>query len=213
MLSYQRDNSHHKDKSVSRLSYLYNVNPHTWKDLLYIEMGPCESPYMERPSLYWDVSMWIPIHGKTFFILRWVHVNPHTWKDLLYIEMGPSESPYMERPSLYWDGSMWIPIHGKTIFILRWVHVNPHTWKDHLYIEMGPCESPYMERPSLYWDGSQVSVLHMTGCCLAVVHNCVTFLTQCFVCTTEEGYESQPALMKLNTRGLKGINLLGTKRN
>ena len=180
MLSYQRDNSHHKDKSVSQLSYLYNVNPHTWKDLLYIEMGPCES---------------------------------HTWKDHLYIEMGPCESPYMERPSLYWDGSMWIPIHGKTIFILRWVHVNPHTWKDHLYIEMGPCESPYMERPSLYWDGSQVSVLHMTGCCLAAVHNCVTFLTQCSVCTTEEGYESQPALMKLNTRGLKGINLLGTKRN
>ena len=32
--------SHDKDKTVSWLSYLYNGNQHTWKDCLYIEMGP-----------------------------------------------------------------------------------------------------------------------------------------------------------------------------
>ena len=39
--SYKYRNSHYKDKTVSRPSYLYNgKNPHTCKDRLYIEMGP-----------------------------------------------------------------------------------------------------------------------------------------------------------------------------
>ena len=33
-------NSHHKDKTVSWLSYLYYGNPHIWKDNLYMEMSP-----------------------------------------------------------------------------------------------------------------------------------------------------------------------------
>ena len=38
MLSYQYRDPHVKDKTVSRPSYLYHGNPHTW----------------ERQSLYWD---------------------------------------------------------------------------------------------------------------------------------------------------------------
>ena len=38
--SYQYMDSHFKDKTVSRPSYLYNGNLHTWKDGLYIETGP-----------------------------------------------------------------------------------------------------------------------------------------------------------------------------
>ena len=44
-------NSHYKDKTVSQPSYLYNWNPHTWKDVLYTETGP-------RAFLIWSF-----IHG------------------------------------------------------------------------------------------------------------------------------------------------------
>ena len=36
----QHRDSHHKDKTVSRLSYPYNGNPYTWKDGLFIETDP-----------------------------------------------------------------------------------------------------------------------------------------------------------------------------
>ena len=39
VLSYQHRNSHFKDELVSRPSYLYDGNPYTWKDVLYIETG------------------------------------------------------------------------------------------------------------------------------------------------------------------------------
>ena len=37
---YRDRGSHYKDKMVSPQSQLYNGNPYTWKDVLYIEMGP-----------------------------------------------------------------------------------------------------------------------------------------------------------------------------
>ena len=37
---YQYRDSHYKDLTISDLSHLYNVNPHTWKDHLYIETRP-----------------------------------------------------------------------------------------------------------------------------------------------------------------------------
>ena len=40
MLSYQYRDFHYKYKTVSWLSYLYNRNPHAWKDGLNIETGP-----------------------------------------------------------------------------------------------------------------------------------------------------------------------------
>ena len=40
MPSYLFRDSYYKNKTVSWLSYLYNENPHTWKDGLYIEAGP-----------------------------------------------------------------------------------------------------------------------------------------------------------------------------
>ena len=36
MSSYQYRDYHYKDKTVWRPSYLYNANPHTWKDRLNI---------------------------------------------------------------------------------------------------------------------------------------------------------------------------------
>ena len=39
-LSYQYRNSYYKDKTVSWPSDIHNGNPHTWKDSIYIEMGP-----------------------------------------------------------------------------------------------------------------------------------------------------------------------------
>ena len=38
--SYRYMNSHNKDNTVPRLSYLYNGNPHTLKYCLYISTGP-----------------------------------------------------------------------------------------------------------------------------------------------------------------------------
>ena len=36
--------SHYKEKTFSRQSYLYNGNLHTWKDWLYIQTGPAIPP-------------------------------------------------------------------------------------------------------------------------------------------------------------------------
>ena len=44
--SYKYKNSHNKDKTVSRPSYIYNGNHHTWKDCLCIETGPWSSRYL-----------------------------------------------------------------------------------------------------------------------------------------------------------------------
>ena len=38
--SYQYRDSHYKDKTVSRPSYLHNENLHTWKDSLYFKTEP-----------------------------------------------------------------------------------------------------------------------------------------------------------------------------
>ena len=40
MLSHQYKDSHYKDKMISWPSYLFNRNPHIWKDGLYIETAP-----------------------------------------------------------------------------------------------------------------------------------------------------------------------------
>ena len=40
MLSYQYRDSHHKDKTASRPSYLYDRSTYTYKDSLYLETGP-----------------------------------------------------------------------------------------------------------------------------------------------------------------------------
>ena len=41
MPSCQCGNSDYKDKMAVRPSYLYNENPYTWQNHLYIETGPC----------------------------------------------------------------------------------------------------------------------------------------------------------------------------
>ena len=46
-MSYQYRNSHHEDKMAIKLSYLYNGNPYTWKDGLYIEIGAHNGPLNE----------------------------------------------------------------------------------------------------------------------------------------------------------------------
>ena len=56
MLSYRYRSSHYKDKTVSRPSYLYDGNLHTWKDQLYIEMGGSDFNGF--------VTVWSHIHTK-----------------------------------------------------------------------------------------------------------------------------------------------------
>ena len=52
--SYQYKNSHDKNKTA-RPSYIYNGNPHTWKDHLYIETGPKSSTRLTTPI--WDITL------------------------------------------------------------------------------------------------------------------------------------------------------------
>ena len=52
MLSYQYMDSQYKDKLVWRLSYLYDENPHTWKDCLYITTGSQILRYDNLDDLY-----------------------------------------------------------------------------------------------------------------------------------------------------------------
>ena len=79
MSPYQYRNLYYKDKTVSRPSYLYNGNPHTWKDGLYIEkehrilvpaigkiaLGDC---HPSRPFDAWGLWHYITghnTHGET----------------------------------------------------------------------------------------------------------------------------------------------------
>ena len=39
ILLYLYNDSHYKDKTVLWLSYLYDENPYTWKEVYYIEYG------------------------------------------------------------------------------------------------------------------------------------------------------------------------------
>ena len=63
MSSYQ----YYKDKTVSWPSYLYNGNPHTWEDRLYIETGPrCQ--LMKSPCARSSNDMMTARHGNVFRI-------------------------------------------------------------------------------------------------------------------------------------------------
>ena len=60
LLSYKKRNSHYKDKSVSKSSYLYNGNPHTWK-VYYMEnmAGWCWSfLHISRQQSRYAPSQW-----------------------------------------------------------------------------------------------------------------------------------------------------------
>ena len=50
MLSHQYRDSHLLNKMVSKPSYLYNGNPHTWKNCIYIKTGPCLFVFLLQPS-------------------------------------------------------------------------------------------------------------------------------------------------------------------
>ena len=76
MPSYHYRVYHYKDKIVLWPCGLYNVNPHTWKDCLYIEMGSRILAYLYN-----------------------VNANPHTWKDCRYIEIG-AQAPRITRSSV-----------------------------------------------------------------------------------------------------------------
>ena len=59
MLSYRNRNSHHKDKTVSRPSYLYNGNPYTWNEQLYVEAGP----------RIWYIPLLLRLHAGLYSVL------------------------------------------------------------------------------------------------------------------------------------------------
>ena len=48
MVSYQYRNSHYKDKTVYQPPYLYDWNPNTWKDTLYIQTGTVLLPQQHQ---------------------------------------------------------------------------------------------------------------------------------------------------------------------
>ena len=52
MPPYQYKDPNVMNKMVSRLSYLYNGNPHTWIDSLYIETAPCTSINLLIPGRF-----------------------------------------------------------------------------------------------------------------------------------------------------------------
>ena len=63
MASYQYRDSHYKDKTVSRPSYLYYVDSHTYKMIFILECGPVlhwPEPLLIRPSR----TQHPPIHSK-----------------------------------------------------------------------------------------------------------------------------------------------------
>ena len=68
MPSCQYTDPHYKDKMVSWPSYLYNGNPYTWKDCLYIEMGSRLTLYCSHLCawyyimLYWMAFCGIPLY-------------------------------------------------------------------------------------------------------------------------------------------------------
>ena len=60
MPSYQYRNSHYKNKTVWRPSYLYNGNIHTWKSCLYIETGLSQSDLIDSVYFQKSRSLWCP---------------------------------------------------------------------------------------------------------------------------------------------------------
>ena len=57
MTYYQCRNSHYKDKTVMRPSYIYNGSPYSWKDgLLDMRKGVCAG---ESPSYRWSYPIWM----------------------------------------------------------------------------------------------------------------------------------------------------------
>ena len=79
---FQYRNSHYKDKTVSRPSYLYNENHKTWKGCLYIETGSwCRLP---RANIANSVAM---LSGTMRLVARYVLQDiKHT---LLIWYLGP----------------------------------------------------------------------------------------------------------------------------
>ena len=82
-------NSHHKDKTVSQPSYVYNVNPYTWKDNLYIELDmstACRclksprslSATSAHPTMVTQVNIMVMNGWLTSFSFI-VNRLPHSW--------------------------------------------------------------------------------------------------------------------------------------
>ena len=68
----------YKDKTVLRLAHLYNENPHTREDGLYIETGPwfCTKPFPKPLMIYFhgiDVLTHLPSILLRNFILSWLN--------------------------------------------------------------------------------------------------------------------------------------------
>ena len=65
--SYQYKNSHYKDETVTRPFYLWNANPHTCKDRIYIVVGSGSQGYViiKTPSApTWEYLGHVSVEGQ-----------------------------------------------------------------------------------------------------------------------------------------------------
>ena len=88
--SHRYRDSHHKDRTALRPSYLYHGNPHTWKDRLFIKTGPgvsCGLVCIDLPTsrlLHW--CPWWRHHMETFSVLLALYEgNPQANSGLVLI--------------------------------------------------------------------------------------------------------------------------------
>ena len=111
MLFHQHRDSYHKDKTVSRPSYLYNRNLHTWKDGIYIGTGPrvlTGFMWLQGPALLQrsDALSRIPAKGSTAFN-ETAPLPLAKWRHVAVVRQGPV---YMILWLLYWHLCMIVPV-------------------------------------------------------------------------------------------------------
>ena len=86
MLSHQYKDSHHTDNTVTKLSYLYNGDPHTWKDVTRL-IG-AHNFIAIIPALY---DPWHWVHGMFAAVqTRTGHITSSLWPYwMLYYDIWP----------------------------------------------------------------------------------------------------------------------------
>ena len=75
-MSYQYRNSHYKDITISWMFYIFNANPYTWKDGLYIETGPLWSLGLLLTwvdHFYWTRQHQVSMATLIVWNMEWTH--------------------------------------------------------------------------------------------------------------------------------------------
>ena len=125
MLFFQYRNSHYKGKTVWWLSYLYNGNPYSRKDGLYIEMGPrsllknfiyhddTKIICLRKTKNTWCIWIeWIVHHDD---VIKWKHF-PHYWPFVRGIHRSLVNSTHKSQ----WRGALMFSLI--CVWINSWVN-------------------------------------------------------------------------------------------